>query len=157
MKRPAKQVQYSLGVLTGKKRGAGTDANVWATLFGEKGDTGQRPLRRSAEHRDKFQRGNLDTFVLDAVDLGRLTKLRIGHDDSGPGSGSSASKALLQSQHHRFEGWYLEKVTVAVVGEKRQPPVDFPCDRWLAKDEEDGAVVRDLFPAGISLQIFCVF
>lgn len=22
----------------------------------------------------------------------------------------------------------------------------FPCDRWLAKDEEDGAIVRELVP-----------
>ena len=32
--------QYRITVFTGKKRGAGTDADVFITLYGEEGDSG---------------------------------------------------------------------------------------------------------------------
>ena len=68
---------YKLLVKTGDIRGAGTDANVFAQIFGENGDTGERKLEASGNN---FERGHTDTFGIEAVDLGDLTKLRIGHD-----------------------------------------------------------------------------
>ena len=41
-------------VFTGDKKGAGTDANVYITLFGEFGDSGERPLKSS---KNNFERG----------------------------------------------------------------------------------------------------
>lgn len=35
---------YKITVVTGDRRGAGTDANVFITLFGENGDSGKRQL-----------------------------------------------------------------------------------------------------------------
>ena len=61
---------------TGDVRGAGTDANVFAQLFGETGDTGERKLESSGNN---FERAHTDTFGIEAVSLGELTKLRIGH------------------------------------------------------------------------------
>ena len=61
---------------TGDVRGAGTDANVFAQLFGESGDTGERKLEASGNN---FERGNTNIFGIEAVSLGELTKLRIGH------------------------------------------------------------------------------
>jgi hypothetical protein len=40
-----------------------------------------------------FERKNTDEFQIEAVDLGELKKIRIGHDNSGVGP-----------------GWFLEKV-----------------------------------------------
>jgi hypothetical protein len=54
----------------------GTDANVFAQLFGENGDTGEHKLEASGNN---FERGHTDTFGIEAVGLGELTKLRIGH------------------------------------------------------------------------------
>ena len=36
--------QYKVSVYTGDKKGAGTDANVFITMFGENGDSGEMKL-----------------------------------------------------------------------------------------------------------------
>ena len=44
---------------TGNVKSAGTDANVFFTMFGENGDTGERALVKSETHRDKFEKGQV--------------------------------------------------------------------------------------------------
>jgi len=51
--------KYVISVVTGDISGAGTDANVFLTLFGDKGDTGERKLHKSETYRDKFERGQV--------------------------------------------------------------------------------------------------
>jgi hypothetical protein len=97
LRKPLRSLTYTVDVYTGDKRGAGTDANVYCILHGKLGDTGERQLTKSTQHTNKFERKQLDTFVLDAVDLGELQSLTIGHDGSGPGA-----------------GWHLDKVAVKV-------------------------------------------
>lgn len=77
---------YVITVTTGDIKGAGTDANVFATVFGEHGDTGERKLAKSSTHRDKFERGHDDVFEIEALDLGDLERLRIRHDNWGLGA-----------------------------------------------------------------------
>lgn len=50
--------EYVVRVKTGDKSGAGTDADVFVTLFGEKGDSGERELS-SSEHINKFERNQV--------------------------------------------------------------------------------------------------
>ena len=52
-------LQYHVSVHTGSRRGAGTDANVFLNIFGEQGDTGERPLKQSKTNRNKFEKGNV--------------------------------------------------------------------------------------------------
>lgn len=42
-------------------------------------------LKASKTHKNKFERGMIDEFTVEAVDIGPLKKLRIGHDKSGTG------------------------------------------------------------------------
>lgn len=49
-------IPYQVSVHTADKRGAGTDANVFINMFGERGDTGDRPLLKSSTNRNKFER-----------------------------------------------------------------------------------------------------
>ena len=51
--------KYRVHVITGDVKGAGTDANVFITIFGEYGDSGERPLSKSETHTDKFERGKV--------------------------------------------------------------------------------------------------
>ena len=44
---------------TGKKAGAGTDADVYLCVAGERGDTGDRWLRKSTTGINKFERGDV--------------------------------------------------------------------------------------------------
>ena len=50
---------YQVFVHTGDKRGAGTNANIFLNIFGELGDTGDRPLEESKTNRDKFERNQV--------------------------------------------------------------------------------------------------
>uniref|UniRef100_H2ZAW8 PLAT domain-containing protein n=1 Tax=Ciona savignyi TaxID=51511 RepID=H2ZAW8_CIOSA len=129
VKRPQPLVRYSVSVVTGDKRGAGTDANVSCCLYGRQGDTGNRPLTASKNNRNKFERGQSDEFTIEAVDLKSVKKVKIGHDDSGVG-----------------DGWFLKEVIVR--DEATGESTTFPCDRWLATDEDDGAIVRELTSEG---------
>lgn len=45
--------------------------------------TGIINLKASKTHKNKFERGLIDEFTVEAVDLGPLKKLRIGHDNCG--------------------------------------------------------------------------
>uniref|UniRef100_A0A3P9N0R2 Lipoxygenase homology PLAT domains 1 n=1 Tax=Poecilia reticulata TaxID=8081 RepID=A0A3P9N0R2_POERE len=124
---------YAVRIKTGDKKYAGTDANVFMTLFGTKDDT-IITLKASKTHRNKFERGMIDEFTVEAVDLGPLRKLRIGHDNCGSA------------------GWFLDWVEIDAqsVGQKLR----FPCGRWLDKGEDDGAIVRDLFPNPLQTEFY---
>lgn len=61
-----------MSVKTGDVRGAGTDANVFVQIYGEKGDTGKLQLRSAENTKNKFERGRTDQFVLEAVDIGKV-------------------------------------------------------------------------------------
>ncbi|KAG9353677.1 hypothetical protein JZ751_011799, partial [Albula glossodonta] len=126
------------GVKTGEKKYAGTDANVFAILYGTKDDTGIINLKASKTHKNKFEQGMIDEFTVEAVDIGVLKRLRIGHDNSG---GSA--------------GWFLDWVEIdaASMGQKLR----FPCGRWLDKGEDDGAIVRDLYAAELQTQLYVPF
>ena len=51
--------QYRIHTYTGDKRGAGTDANVVITIFGEDGDSGEKKLDNA---RNNFERGKYVTL-----------------------------------------------------------------------------------------------
>ncbi|XP_013416715.1 lipoxygenase homology domain-containing protein 1 isoform X2 [Lingula anatina] len=130
IKKPMPLVTYNVEVHTGKKFGAGTDSNVFINLFGEFGDTGERPLKKSKANMNKFERGNVDEFIVKAVTLKKLSKIRIGHDGSQAG-----------------DGWFLDKVVVKQEGSDKYDTV-FECNRWLASDEDDGQIVREITAGG---------
>ena len=50
---------YVVDVFTGDKFLAGTNANVFINMFGEKGDSGERKLVKSETHMDKFERNQV--------------------------------------------------------------------------------------------------
>ena len=60
-----------------------------------------------------------------------IEKIRIGHDNKGITA-----------------GWHLDKVEVRRLKDDGETSTSytFPCGRWLAKDEDDGSVVRELIP-----------
>ncbi|XP_062987373.1 oxygen-regulated protein 1 [Elgaria multicarinata webbii] len=118
--------EYIIKVYTGDKRGAGTDANVHAILFGNKDTSQLIPLNKSLDHRDPFERGKTDTFRVKTNNVGRLQKIEIGHDGKGFG-----------------DGWFLEKVEITDMSTNEL--LCFSCNRWLAKDENDGHTVVQLY------------
>ncbi len=55
------EVPYEVKVFTGDKNGAGTDSNVFVTIYGLTGDSGERELRKS-DSVNKFERNQV-SFV----------------------------------------------------------------------------------------------
>lgn len=51
--------KYEVKVVTADDIGDGTDANVHITLYGERGDSGRRMLKKSKEGQNKFEAGNV--------------------------------------------------------------------------------------------------
>uniref|UniRef100_A0A1I8JCT0 Oxygen-regulated protein 1 n=1 Tax=Macrostomum lignano TaxID=282301 RepID=A0A1I8JCT0_9PLAT len=132
--RPVLPVErYTLEVHTGDLYNAGTSAAVTVTLHGDLGDTGPRELLFDrVEDKDfqvaPFMKGQVDKFSLEAVHLGRLTKLSVCHDAREPG-----------------HGWYLDKVAVRPESQPDEA-AEFLCYRWLDSAEDDGRLARDLRP-----------
>ena len=77
-----KFAKYVVETQTGDKKGAGTDANVFLTLFGADGSvTDVLPLENA---RDNFRKGKNDVFHVEAVDVGSIQKIRLAHDGAAP-------------------------------------------------------------------------
>ncbi len=122
IKRP---VIYRITVNTGNVKDAGTDANVYITLYGTLGNGGERILDNAD---DNFEQGKTDIFSLQMRDIGEIEYLRIRHDNSG-----------------KKPGWFLDKIDIQ--NEATGTSWSFPCKRWLAVDEGDGSIDRILEPA----------
>ncbi|KAK3092113.1 hypothetical protein FSP39_025311 [Pinctada imbricata] len=119
-------VRYSVYVTTGSLWNAGTDANVYMTMYGDKGDTGVRQLY-SSNKSSLFKQGKTDMFTVEAVALGHLKRIIVGHDGTGPGL-----------------GWHLERIVVKEPGHKEHEANVFYCGKWLDEGEDDGKIVREL-------------
>jgi len=125
-------MEYKVTVVTSKLKNAGTDANVNIILYGEDSDTGKLKLAKSSQHKDKFQKGQMDEFVLNAVDVGEVKKVWIGHDNV-------RGMSIVTDP-----SWHLEKVIVGMPQLGKE--VVFPANRWLAKGKDDGELECVLLP-----------
>ena len=55
----------------------------------------------------------VDEFVVEAVTLKKLKKIRVGHNSSKAGA-----------------GWFLDKVVIQPLDQPTGEPVAFECNRW---------------------------
>ena len=58
-----------MNVYTGDVSGAGTDANVFCTIFGDKGDSGERKLHKSETYTDKFERAHVSVMYCQSYEV----------------------------------------------------------------------------------------
>lgn len=81
-------LEYDIIVITGDIRGAGTDSQVYITLFGSDGKRTEKfHLKNSSTNKNPFERNQTDKFRLKGDYVGDLVKLRIEHDNTGRGPG----------------------------------------------------------------------
>ncbi len=116
---------YRVEVHTGNlgiEAGAGTDANVYITIYGNKGSSDELMLDNAANN---FERGAVDVFALNLKELGDIQRVRVRHDNKFP-----------------LPGWFLDRVRIR--NEDTDEEWIFPCNRWLARDEDDGEIERML-------------
>eukprot|EP00798_Chlamydomonas_sp_ICE-L_P018432 gene18432-24908_t len=114
-------VSYKVLVKTSDVRGAGTDADVFITVYGPKGDTGERELDSS---NNDFERNKLDTFVLTGPDIGEPDHIKIRSTNSGLGA-----------------AWHLDKEDV--MSSARNNSSSFPFNNWI---DQKPSYLAHLFP-----------
>lgn len=121
------RAEYTVTIRTGFEDNAGTDAQVYLTLYGKRAElTGAYTDTVSEEFKLKcdvtsFDPMGEDVFHISArEDLGELQKIRIRHDNA---------------DHGRYDAsWHLMDVTVQKDGTKHKWV--FPCNQWLQVTEE---------------------
>lgn len=121
---PGARYLYEILVYTGDNDEAATDSKVSFIISGEDDETGVRTL--TDPFRPVFRKGDTNSFVMATPKrLGRLSYIRIWHDNSGEG---------------KFKSWFLSFIVVKDVqtGEK----FEFICNKWLAVEKDDGSIDR---------------
>jgi hypothetical protein len=111
-------------VHTSNINGAGTDANVYIEIHGDRASSTRMKLDNK-NVKDQFESGKIDKFDLLLPEIGEPKRIKIGHDNKGS-----------------FAGWHLEKVILENNLSKKK--YSFNCNRWLAKDELDHKTEIDI-------------
>ncbi|KAG7272797.1 hypothetical protein CRUP_017851 [Coryphaenoides rupestris] len=157
-------INYEVTVTTGDLRNGGTNANVFCQIYGEDGRTQVLDLKNRSNN---FERGTTEIFKVEAHDVGKIYKIRIGHDGRGIGDGwflegldikrltmgmvqvevkvepkkeKKKDKKKKKKKEEEPEVMYIEELREVV------ETLVFECHRWLARDEEDGEIVVELLP-----------
>ena len=63
---------YHLAVKTGEMLTSGTDANVYFQLIGDEGETEKIQLRQGGKAEKRFEKGRVDKFIVETVDVGKV-------------------------------------------------------------------------------------
>ena len=110
---------------TGDVDHASTSARVYVVLYGGKG--GDKSSGKIWLENGKFKRGRTDIFNVDVAEpLSPLSRIDIGHDNSGAGAGWYLDRVMVNCPSRGIEQWFL-------------------CDKWLARSEGDGLTERTLY------------
>jgi PLAT/LH2 domain len=104
---------YAVWIKTGEQALGGTDSNVYILLTGASGQTEWIYLQ--AEDAFSFEEGSLDKFILEAPDVGALTRCCVGHDASAD------------------SGWYVESVRVQHLPSGHEWTFTF--NSWVGEEE----------------------
>ncbi|MEE6498726.1 hypothetical protein FKM82_003215 [Ascaphus truei] len=108
-------IPYHILTIPSKKLGGSMfTANPWICISGELGETGVLQVPR-----------NILEMTHECQNLGKLTTVQIGHDNSG-----------------LYAKWLVEHVMVR--NEITGHTYKFPCGRWLGKGMDDGSLERVL-------------
>jgi len=109
------EVNYRIEITTGTRVAAGTDANVYITLYDRDGlDSGEILLDNPGVN--DFEIGDTNTFLVTAINIEDLDYIIIRHDNSG-----------------NYSGWYVDEIQVS--NEEINKEWTFLPDQWLATDE----------------------
>ncbi len=141
MKKVRKSIPYIITTKTANKRGAGTDSNVFIQIYGADGKTEEVPVNNRT---DNFERGKEDVFKIEADDVGPIYKVRIGHDGGGMNAGWMLESLSIQ-RHDKLSRRSVRSSSREMSREDVEE-VFFLVNRWFAKDEDDGQIVRELVP-----------
>jgi hypothetical protein len=111
---------YEIEIHTGTPGAGGLScpgADVYLTLYGTDASSGELVV----PYRDAGQ----DPFRRRLADLGAVKRVYVRHDDVGVGP-----------------GWFLDRIMIRNLDTSDE--WTFPCNRWLARHEDDGETERTI-------------
>lgn len=83
------EVTWYVWIHTSDIRMAGTDANIYLVVYGNKGKSDEYWIDNESNN---FEAGQVDNFKIEIADVGKPFKIRIGHDNSNPAAGWHLNK-----------------------------------------------------------------
>jgi len=114
-------MSYQVIIRTSDRSNAGTDSDIFLTIYGENGNTDEVRLNGYISG-NAFERGDVDVVNIFAVDVGTITKIKIRSDGTGVGSDWYLDSISIGDNHAKFDRWIKEgSYTVNVTG----PPKDY--------------------------------
>ena len=117
---------YNISVQTGMWKGFGTSANVGILINGSQGSSGGILLTDPFSRRKYFSRGNVNNFTLTVPSsLGKLTDIRIWHDNTGSNP-----------------AWFLQQVVIT--DQHTDETCYFFANQWLSLDDRGGSIELDI-------------
>ncbi|CAF4769550.1 unnamed protein product, partial [Rotaria sp. Silwood2] len=122
-------INYKIFVHTHYVSSASTNANASIILYGTLGNTGNILLKQKGQN--LFEHNGVDEFVIECLELGKLTKLHI--------------------ENHNFmflSEWFLDKIEALNMDTNEK--VVFPCKQFFGGKHDDHETQRDLLPIYIS-------
>lgn len=101
---------FYIEVKTSDVKKAGTDSNIYLTINGSNGSTGEIELDAMAEDGDNFERGDLDAMCIgfDKDAIGEIKSITIRKDDAGSGP-----------------DWHLEYISIKEIVATNQTPQSY--------------------------------
>ncbi|UJR35879.1 hypothetical protein I4U23_028622 [Adineta vaga] len=116
-------INYKVIIVTGE---SGISANVILCIFGDKDTTTNLPLKTTKDGSiARFEKDSTLEFDINAVDVGKIKKINIGHDGK-------------DSDHE----WFLKSIQVEKIDEQ----YTFQANRWLSTEKDDKKTFIDLIP-----------
>eukprot|EP00794_Sanderia_malayensis_P012905 gene12905-14235_t len=103
---------YRVTIVSTKTIGSLTTANCWLQISGDLAGTDVIPIPKGDRE-----------FTFKHSNLGILSTVRIGHDNSGLSAGWFVDYLLIQNESTGIQ-------------------YRFPCDRWLSRNQDDGSTER---------------
>lgn len=103
--------EYIITVVTGNRKGAGTDASVSLIIKGSNGET--NPLSMDKWFHNDFEAGQKDDYYITAKDVGELLMITLKNDGGG----------------YRSD-WFVDRVTIKT----KNVTYVFPCNRWVESE-----------------------
>ncbi|CAF4210503.1 unnamed protein product [Rotaria sp. Silwood2] len=102
---------YQVIVKTGNVANAGTDANVFLIIYGKSGRTVIHQLNNRLKN--DFERNTISEFTIMDIDIGKIDRIKIWHDNSNIGSAWFLESIIIRKKYstcYTISNIYIQRV-----------------------------------------------
>lgn len=116
-------IPYRIVIRTGDEKNCGISSQAFIRLFGENKRQRTERIMLQLARRNRFEPGSSETFQIDALDVGELKAIELGHDGVG-----------------NNESWFVKHIEIIEPIKGRSYFIT--CNSWLSTVKGDGLTVR---------------